>query len=236
MNVKEKIEYKFLISKAGALKLTRRSETLRRAGVDPTGLDWYWINDNDEKNLLLQYDPNVTKDSKLEEGQRYAGETVKHGSGTYRADGSIMFSKESEGYSRIWNNSQLTGNEEMGVITNDGVLVLPSWDNTPTWSKIEEYDYSFSNGKIIDAITGEKISFSGTVHTHINVNYPSREDYGYFGDHTPNIPFYVFNPNLSISAVIPRDANTATPLILQSRGKNIGGVIFAGYSLKNRGK
>ena len=32
MNVKEKIEYKFLISKVVALKLTRRSETLRRAG------------------------------------------------------------------------------------------------------------------------------------------------------------------------------------------------------------
>ena len=33
MKVKEKVEYKFLISKAGALKLTRRSETLRRAGA-----------------------------------------------------------------------------------------------------------------------------------------------------------------------------------------------------------
>ena len=33
MNVKEKIEYKFLISKAGALKLTRRRQSLRRAGA-----------------------------------------------------------------------------------------------------------------------------------------------------------------------------------------------------------
>ena len=34
MKVKEKIECKFLICKVGALRLNRRSETLRRAGVD----------------------------------------------------------------------------------------------------------------------------------------------------------------------------------------------------------
>jgi len=33
MNEKENIERKFLISKAGALRLRRRSETLRRAWV-----------------------------------------------------------------------------------------------------------------------------------------------------------------------------------------------------------
>ena len=33
MNVEENIECKFLISKAGALRLRRRSGTLRRAGV-----------------------------------------------------------------------------------------------------------------------------------------------------------------------------------------------------------
>ena len=33
MNVEENIECKFLISKARALQLRRRSETLRRAGI-----------------------------------------------------------------------------------------------------------------------------------------------------------------------------------------------------------
>jgi hypothetical protein len=77
---------------------------------------------------------------------------------------------------------------------------------------------------------------TGIVHTHPNVKNPSREDYEYFGTKTPNIPFYIFNRNMSVSAVIPVDSKTATPLILPPRGRTIGGIIYTGYSLKNRGK
>ena len=205
--------------------------------IDPDGREWYW-----DKDKTRQYDPDITSQDQLQKGQTYIGATdqVKDKKGNvtedYRGDGSIMYSNESSGYARIWNNSQKTGNEEMGIITDNGVLVLPSWDNTPSWSKVEEYGYSFESGNLSDPVTEKKVSFSGTVHTHPNVKNPSREDYGYFGSNTPNIPFYVINLDMSIRAAIPINPNKATPLILPPRGRHIGGVIYGGYSLKNRGK
>ena len=195
-------------------------------------------------------------------GQKYIGTTdvVKNKDGKvtedYRSDGSIMYSNESSGYRRMWNNTQTTGNEEMGVITDNGVLVLPSYKNGKKDSKIEEYGYTFEKGKIVDPVSGGKISFSGTIHTHPTLETdlqgnvihswmgPSREDYTYFGNNTPNIPFYVITADRRVHANIPIDANTKRPLNLTKNEynslSNYGNIIyfdrivFGNFSLKNR--
>jgi hypothetical protein len=214
-------------------------------------MDWYTATDG-----TYQYNPDLNKDNQaemLKKGETYVGAThqVKDKKGNitqdYRKDGSIMFSGESDGYRRVWNNTQTTGNEEMGVITDKGVLVLPSWKNGPKDSKVEEYGYSFEKGKLNDPVTGKGMSFSGTIHTHPSLEMgtgkimhswmgPSREDYNYFGEKTPNIPFYVISADGIVHSYIPRTEILATPLILGNRGKTIGGIVFWNYSLKNRGK
>jgi len=165
----------------------------------------------------------------------------------YRKDGSIMYSDEASGYRRMWNNTQKTGKEEMGIITDKGVLVLPSWNKKVTESAVEDYGYAFDKGNLVDPVSNKSISFSGTIHTHPtyetdphgNVVHswmkPSGEDFDYFGRETPNIPFYVITADGRIHSNIPRNANLATPLILGNAGKTIGGIVFRHYSLKHRG-
>jgi hypothetical protein len=216
--------------------------------IDPTGMDWYT-----DKDGTYQYDPDITKDSKLEDGQTYVGVThqVKDANGNvienYRKDGSIMFTSEESGYRRIWNNTQTTGKEEMGVITKKGVLVLPSYKNNASTATPEVYDYSWENGSIKDA-DGNSFKAVGTMHTHPelatdmqgNVVHgwmgPSREDFDYFGTKTPNVPFYVVTADGVVHANIPLTPNSATPLILNDKGgkgKHIAGLVFGHYSLKN---
>ena len=61
--------------------------------IDPDGMDWFRTKDNS-----VQYDPNIKKNSKLEDGYTYLGETyqITDNNGNilenYRADGSIVFS------------------------------------------------------------------------------------------------------------------------------------------------
>ncbi|MDR2804291.1 MAG: DUF6443 domain-containing protein, partial [Dysgonamonadaceae bacterium] len=171
--------------------------------IDPTGmmLDWY-----EDIDKTLQYNPNVKSQADLKEGQKYVGEThqVKDRKGNviedYRADGSIMFSNEASGYARIWNNTQKTGKEEMGVITNNGVLVLPSYKNGKNTTSLRNYGYSFKNGNVVDAVEN-MYSTLGTIHTHPNGSLPSTHIIGYddagYGDlgfaagSTPYKPVFV---------------------------------------------
>ena len=216
--------------------------------VDITGMDWYW-----DQDKTRQYNPDITSQDQLQKGQTYIGTTdaVKDKNGNviedYRNDGSIMYTNETSGYRRMWNNTQTTGNEEMGIITDKGVLVLPSWNNGKHDSKVEKYNYAFDKGKLIDPVSDKEIPFSGTIHTHPTLETangkimnswmnPSPEDYEYFGNRTPNIPFYVITANGKIHSYIPRSENLATPLILGNAGQTIGGIVFRNYSLKNRGK
>ena len=53
MNVKEKIEYKFLIFKAGALRLRRRRQSLRRAGEK--GLNFITTSHTDGAEYGMSY-------------------------------------------------------------------------------------------------------------------------------------------------------------------------------------
>jgi hypothetical protein len=120
----------------------------------------------------LQYNLNVKSQEDLKEGQKYIGKTyrVRDKNGNiiedYRADGSIMFSNEASGYSRIWNNTQKTGNEEMGIIMDKGVLVLPSWDNEINEAKYTKYRYKFEKGSLIDPVLERAFNIVATVHTH----------------------------------------------------------------------
>jgi len=134
--------------------------------MDPTGMDWYT-----DKNGMYQYDPNITKDSKLKEGETYVGVTHqikdKRGNITedYRKDGNIMYAKESSAYSRIIERSEQTGNESMAALTDNGTLVLPDYKNDKSTVDLTDYGYSTKNGNIVDA-SGKEYNTTATVHTH----------------------------------------------------------------------
>jgi len=165
--------------------------------IDPTGMDWYW-----DKDKVRQYNPDLTKDNqaeKLGKGETYIGATdqVKDDKGNvtedYRKDGSIMYSKESKGYARVWDNSQKIKKEEMGIITDKGVLVVPDYKNEPRAVAPEKYGYSWTNGNIKDA-DGNLFNVLGTIHTHQDKKgdaTSNSHDMLYFGERTPNKVFMV---------------------------------------------
>ena len=167
--------------------------------VDPDGRDWYI----DDTNAIL-YDPELSEKTKhklLQEGQRYLGATYqskdRQGNVTtnYRKDGSIIFTNEKDAYNRIVNNSEQTGNEEMGIIMNNGILVLPSYKNSPTEIDMKDYGYSIKDGIVTNSM-GETFNSIATIHTHPNGSGPSTYDFDNFGDlglaqNTPYKPVYV---------------------------------------------
>ena len=165
--------------------------------VDPNGMDWY----RDDKGTL-QYDPKVQSQKDLKDGQKYVGDTYqeknKKGKVTanYRADGSIMFSKQKDAYNRMYNNSKANGNrEEFGVITKKGVLVTPDYKNTAGESSPTKYGYTFKNGNIVDPLTNSQISTVATIHTHLSPGgdpMPSFTDQENLSLNTPNKPFLTF--------------------------------------------
>jgi RHS repeat-associated protein len=171
--------------------------------IDPTGMDWFTDTDG-----TYQFNPELNKDNqaeKLQEGQVYLGVThqVKNKKGNviedYRMDGSIMFSNESSGYARIWNNSLKTGNEEMGIITDNGVLVVPNYKNSVGGVSLDDYGYSTKNGNVVDK-NGTEYNTVATVHTHPSGGEPSLYvltsgggwgDLGFAASKTPNKPVFV---------------------------------------------
>ncbi|WP_321425137.1 hypothetical protein [uncultured Bacteroides sp.] len=107
-----------------------------------------------------------------------------------------MYANESSGYSRIWNNSIKTGHEEMGVVTDKGVLVIPDYKNDASTVDLKDYNYSTKNGNIVDA-NGNQFNTITTVHTHLDGSLPSTYDGKGFGDlgfaaySTPNKAVFV---------------------------------------------
>ena len=165
--------------------------------MDPTGMDWY----TDKEGRYL-YDPKIKKDSKLDEGQSYVGETyqVKNTKGNvttgYRKDGSIMYANESNAYTRMIDRTKQTGNESMAVLTDKGTLVLPDYKNDVNTVDISDYGYSTKNGNVVDA-SGKEYNTTATVHTHPNGTGPSTYtakgygDLGFAASATPNKPVFV---------------------------------------------
>jgi len=170
--------------------------------IDPDGRDWYWINDDE-----LRYDPKVNQYSVLAPGHRYAGATVEHGTGMYRADGSIMFSNEADAYNRMWSYANSYDKEVLSVILDNGVLVLPTHLNSRTDATPAFTDFGyFTNGKFTDVITGTQSDYVGTIHTHQNPNRYyvnvglSDWDIYTFSRFTPNKPYLSMEQNNTISA------------------------------------
>ncbi|RXK86633.1 RHS repeat-associated core domain-containing protein [Filimonas effusa] len=165
--------------------------------TDPTGMDWYT-----DKEGKYQYDPKVTKDSKLSADQTYVGVTyqIKDKKGgvieDYRKDGSIMYANESSAYTRIVDRTKQTGNESMAVLTDKGTLVLPDYKNNQSTVDLADYGYSTKNGNVVDA-SGKEYSTTATVHTHPKGSGPSTYtadgygDLGFAAYSTPNKPVFV---------------------------------------------
>ena len=211
--------------------------------IDPDGRDWY-----EDKDGTRQYDPNVTSQDHLQEGQTYIGATyqVRDKDGNvienYRKDGSIMYSNEASGYRRVWNNSQKTGSEEMGVLTDNGVLVLPSYKNDESTVSPENYGYSWANGNIQDA-DGNSFNTLGTVHTHLNPNgdgTASLEDTRYFSTNAPNKPYLIFMPGQNVASYMSYPLNSRgagvysgleLPIINGVSPTHLGGLVYGKYPL-----
>jgi RHS repeat-associated protein len=170
--------------------------------VDPTGMDWYTDNDGN-----YQYDPNLTAKNQseiLKKGQVYVGVThqVKDAEGNvienYRKDGSIMFANETSAYKRIWKQANKVNREQLAVIKNENVLVLPEYLNNNTTAKTTEYGYIFKDSKLFDPVTNSESSMLATIHTHQDdldgkwgfVAPSGFEDDIFFTYNTPNIPYF----------------------------------------------
>jgi hypothetical protein len=174
--------------------------------IDPDGrsvTDWY-----KDKDGTVQYNPNVKSQSDLSAGQTYLGETFKEKGASgkmvyYNNGGSIFFKSETDAYNYIWNNTEKTSKEHLGVIFSNGVSVLPSYANDANTSEIESVGFRFQqkNGK--SYLVSDNYSHSkpvlGTVHSH-NADKSGSEgvsgpDIFAFGGRTPGRPALVFENN-----------------------------------------
>ena len=136
--------------------------------IDVDGCDWY-----KDKDGTYQYDPNISKDSKLDKGQAYIGESFKRNGAWYREDGSILFNNETAAYNRMWNQADnhyrktdSRGREVGGFILKNGkILVLPDYANDNETTKIDYYGYIVhENGTITHG--KEQFSALAQIHTH----------------------------------------------------------------------
>ncbi|HEX8575905.1 MAG TPA: hypothetical protein VF677_06385 [Flavobacterium sp.] len=179
--------------------------------VDPTGMaptDWF----RDLKGVM-QFDPKVQSQADLGNKGTYVGDTAKEttkngGTANYREDGSILYSNEKDAYSRIWNNTRDAGREQVGVIGDKGVLVLPDYKNSGASGSIgKEFGYSFKNGNLQDPLTGKSFNTIGTVHAHLSGSEPSTYTGDGWGDLgvasmvTPNKPVFVMQNEKGVNGL-----------------------------------
>ena len=195
--------------------------------IDPDGLDWY------EDDLgRLQFDPLLNEENKnerLKKGQKYAGQTPEFKGkdkktvvGMGREDGSIMYTDETAAYNRMWEQANRKefgekGREVFGIITENGVLVLPVYKNDYGSADTKQYGYHFKNEQYTDPVTGESLSYVATIHTHQdktnpNPNLSMYEEYGdeYIAVHrTPNKPMVVMGWNDKLYGIIANPNNAS---------------------------
>jgi hypothetical protein len=145
----------------------------------------------------------VKSQADLKNGQKYIGEThqVRDSKGNitdYRADGSIMFGNETAAYQRMWNQANKYNREQLAVIGDNTILVLPEYLNDNTTSEVKKYGYKFENGQLMDIVTKSTFSTLATIHTHQDdlqgewgyIAPPGVHDDIYFTHHTPNKPYF----------------------------------------------
>ena len=157
--------------------------------IDPDGRDWYKDEDGTK-----QYSPKVKSQADLTGKQAYIGETDvdknKRGEVTanYRKDGSIVYKNQTDAYNRMWNQANKVNREQMGIIMDNSVLVLPEYLNDNTTSEIEPYGYKFDNSKLVDPLTNSTEDFVGTIHTHQDKKFDkniSHDDFLRYGSSFP---------------------------------------------------
>ena len=139
--------------------------------IDPNGKDWYH-----DKDGTMQYSPTVHSAKDLGNGQRYVGATFhdKKNAINYRKDGSILFKNETAAYNRIWNQADKhyrTPKEKAGrevgafILEKGGVLVLPDYLNSSTYSEIDRYGYRIDKHGFLRK-GNEKLKVTAQIHTH----------------------------------------------------------------------
>ena len=169
--------------------------------IDPDGMeatDWF----KDLKGVM-QFDPKVQSQADLGNKGTYVGDTDKQttasgGTADFRSDGSIMYSKESDAYSRVMSNTLGTGREQNAIIGDKSVLVLPDYNNSASsGGSGTDLGYSFKNGNLQDPISGKEFNTIGSVHAHLSGGGPSTYTGDTWGDlgvaqgNTPNKPVFV---------------------------------------------
>jgi RHS repeat-associated protein len=169
--------------------------------IDPDGMeatDWY-----KDKKGIMQFDPKVQSQKDLGSKGTYVGDTDKQttasgGTADFRKDGSIIYSKEQDAYSRVIDNTKATGREQLAVIGDKSALVMPDYNNTSSeGSGGSKMGYSYKNGNLQDPVTGKQFNTIGTVHAHMSGNGPSNYTGDGWGDlsfarsATPNKPVFV---------------------------------------------
>ena len=165
--------------------------------------DWYKDLDG-----TIQYDPKVKSQNDLNSDQEYLRESFqeKGASGQmvyYSNGGALFFKNETDAYKYIWNNTEKTNREHLGVVFSDGVSVLPSYANNANTSEIESVGFRFEQkgGKTFLATDNytHKKPVLGTVHSHNADKSGSQgvsgSDIMAFGARTPGRPAIVFENN-----------------------------------------
>ncbi len=166
--------------------------------IDPDGMeatDWF-----KDKKGIMQFDPNVKKQSDLGDRGTYVGETKtetsKRGSQIeYRKDGSILYNNENDAYDRM----MVIGKSREALVVGIGnkTLYLPDYNNKLSTAEDESLGYKLNGNKIHDPVTGTDKTISATIHTHISLykgkiwgdDNPSDPDVYKFTKATPNVPF-----------------------------------------------
>ncbi len=215
--------------------------------IDLFGLDWYT-----DKDGTYQYKDNVKSQDDLRRGQTYIGATysIKDENGNvttdYRKDSSIYFTNQTQAYNRMWNNAHKNNREELGVIMEDGVLVLPSHHNSSGNSApaLDDFGYAFKNGNFHDEIANSEKSFLATIHTHQNptnniniVPEISGDDIYRFTYDTPDKPFITMEFNNKVNGAIGRSSsyyNIEYYKYIQLKGLTVYGLTYGYYDLINK--
>ncbi len=136
--------------------------------VDPDGKDWFETNHGN-----LRWQPNVHSQRDLQKGYKYIGESLKRKNATYRDDGTIMFTNESQAYKRMAYQEKVSktaknprGKEQMAFILNNGsVLVMPDNWNDSESSTYKQTGITRKNHVLTDN-HGNKFGYVAQVHTH----------------------------------------------------------------------
>jgi hypothetical protein len=133
--------------------------------------NWYRADDN-----TIQFGRNVRSELDIKPTEQFLGSTHTAGSTTFNNDGSAFFQDETAAYEYMWRNSIRNKRETAGVISNNGVLVLPEYDNPvynyPSYALDAsvgiEYGYIYSQEKgQVNVSKGEMVyNVLAVIHTH----------------------------------------------------------------------